>query len=199
MKHSYKNIFLLSALLIIASCTNSIKSNVTRFHQLPPPSGQSIEVISINPALQQSIEFGTYADIIGEQLGKFGYTPPIGDKSHYVAEISYSIENARGVVVESSSPFSVGVGVGGGSRRGTSVGMGISTSFGSGGRKEEYVNRLQMNIINLATTERVFEGHAENISNNPNLSQTMPFLINAMFENFPGESGATNTVTVKPN
>ncbi|MDG1995499.1 MAG: DUF4136 domain-containing protein, partial [Emcibacteraceae bacterium] len=198
-KLDYKNFIIFSALLLLASCANNIKSNVTRFHQLPPANGQSIEVISIDPALQQSIEFGTYADMIGSQLGSYGYTSATDGKSHYIAEISYSIENARGVIVENSSPISVGVGVGGGSRRGTSVGMGISTSFGSGSRKEEYVNRLHMNIINLATTERVFEGHAENTTNNPNLSQSMPFLINAMFENFPGESGATNTVTVKPN
>lgn len=199
MKYGYKNFILLASLFVLVGCTNNIKSNVTQFHQLAPPNGRSIEVISMNPSLQQSIEFGAYADLIGAQLGKFGYTPPTNDISHFVAEISYSIENVRGAVIENRSPVSVGVGVGGGSHRGTSVGMGISTSFGSGSNQEEYVSRLNMNIINLSTTKRVYEGHVDNISNNPNLAQTMPFLINAMFENFPGISGATTTITVKPN
>ena len=55
-----------------------------------------------------------------------------------------------------------------------------------------------MNITDLSTGQRVYEGHVESINRNASLAQTMPFLINALFEDFPGESVKTNTVTVKP-
>jgi hypothetical protein len=198
MKYGYYKIIFLTGLFLLAGCSTSIESNVTRFHQLPPPNGQSIEVIAMDPSLQQSIEFGAYADLIGAQLGQFGYKPAANGKSDFVAEISYNIENLNGAIIENRSPVSVGIGMGGGSRRGTSVGMGISTSFGSNGNEEKYVSRLHLNIVELSTTQRVYEGHVENITNNANLAQTMPFLISALFENFPGESGSSNTVTVKP-
>lgn len=193
-----KQLSIIFSVLMLAACSNNIKSDVTRFHQLPVPNGSTIEVIAMDPALQQSIEFANYAGMIGGQLGKYGYTASNNNATQYVAEIAYSIQPLGGMVVENQSPVSVGMGVGSGGRRGTSVGFGISTSLGSSNNKEKYVSRLHMNIVDLSTGTRVYEGHVENVSNSPALPQVMPFLVNALFEGFPGESGSTNTVTVKP-
>jgi hypothetical protein len=76
--------------------------------------------------------------------------------------------------------------------------MGVSTSFGSSNREANYLSKFHMNITDLLTGQRVYEGHVESINRNPSLAQTMPFLINALFQDFPGESGSSNTVTVKP-
>ena len=184
---------------IMVGCSSSVNSNVTRFHQLPTPAGETIEVIALDPTLQQSIEFGAYAQMIGKKLGDFGYTPPADNSSRFIAEISYNIGPLPGTIVEDRSPVSVGVGVGSGRRRGTSVGVGVSSSFGSSDNKIQYVSRLSMNIIDLSTGKRLYEGHVESINKNQNLAQTMPFLINALFQDFPGESGTTNTVKITPN
>lgn len=184
---------------ILISCSSSVNSNVTRFHQLPTPAGETIEVIALDPTLQQSIEFGTYAQMVGKKLGDVGYNPPVENTSRFVAEISYSIIPLQDTIVENRSPVSVGVGVGSGRRRGTSVGVGVSSSFGSSDNQIQYVNRLSMNIIDLSTGTRLYEGHVESINKNQNLAQSMPFLINALFQDFPGESGTSNIVKVSPN
>lgn len=194
----FKNSILFVGLLLVTACSSNVKSNVTRFHQLSQPSGQTIEVIAMDPSLQQSIEFGSYAGMVGGQLGKAGFNPPSGNASQYVAEIAYSIESLEGLIASERSPVSVGMGVGSGGRRGTSVGMGVSTSLGSSNREPNYLSKFHMNITDLSTGQRVYEGHVESINRNASLAQTMPFLINALFEDFPGESGTTNTVTVKP-
>jgi len=194
----FKNSILIAGLVLVTACSSNVKSNVTRFHQLSQPNGQTIEVIAMDPSLQQSIEFGNYAGMVGGQLGKAGFNPPNGNASQYVAEIAYSIESLEGLVASERSPVSVGMGVGSGSRRGTSVGMGVSTSLGSSNREPNYLSKFHMNITDLSTGQRVYEGHVESINRNASLAQTMPFLINALFEDFPGESGTTNTVTVKP-
>ena len=200
MRNNLKICLFLIGVLILASCASSIKNNVTRFHKLPPPSGQTIEVIAMDPTLQQSIEFGSYAEMIGNKLGTVGYNPPTGDATHYIAEISYTIVPLNDTVIENRSPVSVGVGMGsGGYRRGTSVGVGISSSFGSSNNTAQYISALSMNIIDLSTGERLYEGHVESINRNQNLAQIMPFMIEALFQDFPGENGSSNTVKVSPD
>ncbi len=191
-------IFLLGS-FILAACSRSVESNVTRFHQLPTPSGETIEVIAMDPTLQQSIEFGTYAQLIGKKLGDVGYAPPQGNRSKLIAEIGYSLIPLQDAIIENRSPVSVGVGIGSGSRRGTSVGVGVSTGFGSSSSSAQYIGHLSMNIVDLTTGTRLYEGHAESISRDQNLAQIMPFLIDALFKDFPGESGTSNKVKVTPN
>ncbi|MBT6031748.1 MAG: DUF4136 domain-containing protein [Kordiimonadaceae bacterium] len=191
---------LCGSILILASliaCAPSVKSNVTRFHQLPAANGTSIEVIAMDPALQQSIEFGTYAQMVGQKLGAFGYSPASGQASNLIAEISYHIEPLRDTIIEDRSPVSIGVGMGSGRygrRGGSSVGIGMSTSLGSSNQKIEYISSLQLNIVRLSDGSRLYEGRVENLGRNQNLQQVMPLLIDALFQNFPGESGTTNTI-----
>ncbi len=197
MKNFNTALCIILGLFMLTGCTTSVNSNVTRFHQLPPANGDSIEVVALDPTQQQSIEFGTYAQMIGKKLGDVGYSPPVNNRSRYIAEIGYSLISIEGAVVE-RSPVSVGVGMGTGSRRGTSLGVGVSTGFGSSNRDLQYVSRLTMNIVDLTTGNRLYEGHVESVNRGQNLAETMPFLINALFQDFPGESGTSNVVKVTP-
>ena len=56
-----------------------------------------------------------------------------------------------------------------------------------------------MNIIDLSTGERLYEGHAESINRNQNLAQIMPFMIEALFQDFPGENASSNTININPD
>lgn len=200
MKKNVRLSIFLIGTLMLTSCASGIKNNVTRFHQLPTPNGETIEVIAMDPTLQQSIEFGSYAQMIGSKLGQVGYKPPSGNASQYIAEISYLIRSIQDGIIEDRSPVSVGVGVGSGGRRsGTSMGVGISTSFGSSNTPMQYVSSLSMNIIDLSTGQRLYEGRVETINKNQNLAQIMPFMIEALFQDFPGENGTSNVVKVSPN
>lgn len=199
MNMAKKKFIVILGILLVSGCASGIESNVTRFHQLPPANGDSIEVVALDPTQQQSIEFATYAQMIGKKLGDVGYSPPENNRSRYVAELGYSILPFGETIVEGRSPVSVGVGVGSGSRRGTSMGVGISTGFGASNNERQYVSRLTLNIIDLTTGNRLYEGHVESIIRDQNLSQTMPLLINALFQDFPGESGTSNVVKVTPN
>lgn len=76
----------------LAACSQSIRSNVTRFHTLPQPSGEKIVIVPMNPANKGSLEFATYANMIGNELGRFGYTPANGEKADLVVELDYAIE-----------------------------------------------------------------------------------------------------------
>lgn len=201
MIKNLKAVIILTGTLLLCACSSSIKNNVTRFHHLPPVGGQTIEVISIDPTLQQSIEFRSYAQLIGSKLGNVGFRPPENGTSQYIAEIGYGIAPIGNTVIDNdNSGVSFGMGVGSGGRRSsTSLGLGISTSFGSSEPVVPYVSRLTMNIVDLSTGQRLYEGHVESINKNPNLAQIMPYMVDALFQNFPGESGKTETIKINTN
>lgn len=190
----------ISALLLapfLVSCASNLETQVTRFHQLPPPAGETIEVQALNPAYQNAVEFTQYADMIGARLGAVGYKPPVkGQPSVLVAHIDYGVGPGAGGIRQSENPVSVGVGVGGGSR-GAGIGIGISSAFGSSsGGGAQYVRWLKLNIDRVSDGKRIFEGRAVSEGKTNDLSRIMPFLVDAMFKDFPGKSGESRTITV---
>lgn len=187
--------FLLILLLPLAGCSKTIVSDVTRFHNLSRPDAETIEVFSIDPALQKSLEFGQYAELVGRYLGKAGYSPPPADHpSRFIARIGYGVRLTDGYD-DYGSRSSVGIGVGGGSRH-TSVGVGMSFPIGQSEPRQDYIHILTMDIIRRADGIKLYEGQVTSRSKD-SLTVIMPYLVDAMFRDFPGESGTSNKVKTK--
>ncbi|MEX1148016.1 MAG: hypothetical protein WEB93_06535, partial [Sphingomonadales bacterium] len=120
------------AALLLSGCASQFSADVTRFHDLPAISGQTVQVVGKDPALEGGLEFASYADLVGTELESLGYRPPVaGQTPDLIAAISYSVESGRQPLRREGGGTSVGVGVGGGSRSG--VGVGISTGFNLSG------------------------------------------------------------------
>jgi len=60
-------------LLLLAACASQIKSDVARFHRLPPPQGESFQVVAADSRKQNSLEFATYAQYVAAEMVKQGY------------------------------------------------------------------------------------------------------------------------------
>src|SRR3546814_12333704 len=61
-----------------------------------------------------------------------------------------------------------------------------------------YTSGLTMKIDRVSDRKRLFEGTAQAQSLSNNLTYLVPNLIEAMFTNFPGQSGETVRVTIAP-
>ncbi|MBX7539544.1 DUF4136 domain-containing protein [Qipengyuania sphaerica] len=61
-----------------------------------------------------------------------------------------------------------------------------------------YASGIDMKIDRTATGERLFEGKAQALSRSSRLGYLVPNLVEAMFTDFPGNSGETVRITVKP-
>ena len=61
-----------------------------------------------------------------------------------------------------------------------------------------YTSGIDMKIDRAATGERLFEGKAQALSRSDRLQYLVPNLVEAMFTDFPGNSGETVRITVKP-
>lgn len=173
--------------LVLAACTTStFRADVTRFNQMP---GIGSETITIEPesGIDAGIEFVTYADLIGDRLALSGFRPAAGGEPAFTARLGYAITDTG--QVDRSGGTSIGIGVGGSGRH---VGGAVGTSFDlSGGGKALFERELTLVIIDNGTGRRVFEGRVTSLGATPALANVMPYMIEAMFQGFPGGAGDT--------
>jgi len=180
-------------MLALGGCAARFSADVTRFHELPAPAGETLQIVAKDPAKADTLEFQRYADLVGEALGRQGYRPPLaGEPSVLIAAIDYGVSQGRQALRDNGGSR-VGVGVGGGSHH---VGVGVSTTFAlSGGDGDMvYTRRLSVEISRRSDGKRLFEGRAISEGRTPDLGAVMPLLVEALFTDFPGVSGTTQEV-----
>ena len=194
--------------LALSGCATGLNTRVSRFQQLSAPAGQTFVVQSKDPALNDSLEFQHYADVVAAHMVQQGYTRA-SDPSHadLVVDMHYAVDNGREKVV--SDPIGPAYGPwgpwGGGywGYRGWGWGWNDPFLFGPGYNDVHsytlYTSRLDLDIDRTADGRQVFEGHAQAHSRTDALTKLVPDLIEAMFTGFPGNSGETVKITVQPD
>ena len=181
------------ALAALAGCVAPVGPvQVTRFHAADvSPLGKG--TIAVEPAPgsdARSLEWQTYSAAVMRQLILLGYTeagPGSGRQVAYVKLSRRVIEPAR------SSPVSVGVGGSTGSYgSGVGLGVGINLSPKPG---TQIATDLAVWIKDRASAQTLWEGRATfAVSSKSPLAATAlgaPKLSEALFQGFPGQSGAT--------
>ena len=209
------------SLLAIAGCAAPFQAKVSRFQNLPAPTGQSFTIRTDDPRLQNSLEFSQYADMVAQRLGQVGYARASSPgSSNLVVTVNYMIDNGRERIRSYPSAFGPfgggfggrgfgygGFGFGGWHRGYGGFGRGYYSGFYDPWLFDNYddiesytvyTSELDMRIERPGTRERVFEGRAEAQATNNDLTTTVPNLIDAMFTNFPGNSGETVKITIAP-
>ena len=225
MIKNYKLLFSILIIGLLASCNKTIRSDVMRFHQLPAPSGEKIVIVPMNPNNNGSLEFASYATLVGNALGRYGYVPANGEEPDLIVELDYRIMEGRQTIRQ--SPGMIGFMPYGGFYGGINpwfiyrnrffAGGGFYPMWGGygglydpfgyyplgwqAGRVRTYMNynrSLKMVIRpNSETGQNLYEGEVKSVGRNNNLHEVMPYLVEAFFNNFPGESGSSERVSVE--
>lgn len=200
--------------LALSACATPFKADVARFQALPAPQGQSFVVSASDPRLQGGLEFAQYAGLVTRQMTQLGYVPANDpSRADMVVSFAYTVDNGREKVV--SDGFGGGWGGGwGGFRPGFGTfGGGYSRRFGFGfydpfifgpGWNNDvrsytvYTSALDLKIDRVADNSRLFEGKAEAQSRSKNLQYLVPNLVDAIFTDFPGQSGETVRISIAP-
>lgn len=209
------------AALALAGCATPFKADVARFQtQLPAPQGQSFTVEASNPALEGGIEFGQYANLVAGELTRYGYRPAApGEKADLIIHMDYAIDKGRERVVTTPGlrdPW-YGGWYGRGFYRPVIVrgphgrryvtgyydpflwgGFGPSWGYNDVSSYTVYTSNLNLRIDRASDGYRLFEGRAEAQSRDNDLVNIVPNLIQAMFTDFPGNSGEKVRITVAP-
>lgn len=185
--------------VMLAACgPRLVQTDVTRF--TASPSGPAPGTVTIVPTPDQrgSLEFQSYAEMVAQELSQQGFQPVPADT---VPPPAYEVRLGWGVndpVTEiHSSPGTVFGGTSVfGSRSG--FGLGIGIPLGHDTRIDSttaYPKWLQVRMW-AAGGESVFEGRAVTEALGTSVQPAMPYLIEAVFTNFPGRSGTTERVRI---
>ena len=174
--------------------------DVTRFHLGTAIAPGTISVEPLRTTDTVSPEYRTYAAAAERELTRLGYSvAPTGTTSQYIAALSFTRTTLG--AVQRPSPFSIGLGAGGGSfgrRGGVGLGGGLALPIGRGRTDSVIGSELAVQIRRRADGTTLWEGRAvtEGVAR---ADATQPLasadrLARAMFREFPGDSGITTTV-----
>jgi hypothetical protein len=199
----HQNVALLAATaLALGGCATAVPPvEVTRFHNAVPAWAPGTRyAIATAPldgpaAGMPSIEWNSYRAAVDQQLQRQGLVAAgAGDRAPLLVRIDFArSERERG---GGNSPVSVGVGGSTGGYR-SGVGLGIGFSLG-GGPRRIYDIELAVRIDDTASGNALWEGRAiaaipaKAPAAQPSLAAAK--LAEALFKDFPGESGRTISV-----
>jgi len=192
----------------LAACASPFKADVSRFQsQLPAPQGQTFTVVADDPALAGGLEFARYADLVEAQMARLGYAEAPADKATLLVRFDYGVDQGREKVRSTGyrDPF-------------YSPWYGYHPYWGYGGYFSRpwgygwydpwfdnnvesytvYTSGIDLKIDRAADGARLFEGKAEALSTSNRLQYLVPNLVEAMFTDFPGNSGETVRISIAP-
>ena len=182
--------------LALAGCATAPSTQVTRFHLPQPIARGQIAVEPLAPGAQDSIEFQTYASVVGAELARLGFSEAAGlGKSEQVAGIMVERGTREGL---RRSGLTIGIGGGSYGYRGGGVGGGVSFPVGGNRPNEITSTRLIVQIKRRSEGTVIWEGRAETTapagSPAAQPAEAVSKLSAALFKDFPGVSGRTITV-----
>lgn len=196
--------------------------------QLPAPQGQSFFVVADDPGLAGGLEFSLYADRVEEQMAALGYAQAASpEEASLLVRFDYDVSEGRERVRSTgfgfgrdpffNSFYNYRRPVAFRDRRGRTriaylpssrfrfgfhdpfFGGGFGRGFGGDVTSYTiYTSGIDLKIDDAATGERLFEGSAEAVSTSNRLQYLVPNLVEAMFTDFPGNSGETVRISIAP-
>jgi len=183
---------LVASLLALGACaTPSTPIEVTRFH-LGEVNERGNVMVEPPPGAPAGMEFGMYASAVANELSRLGFAPVDGvGQSLYVAVLD--VRTATRERVGNRSPVSIGIG---GSTGGWRSGVGGGISFGLGGNRGglAVATQLSLQLKRRSDQTVVWEGRARGEASQRDSAALAGRLANALFRDFPGQSGRTISV-----
>jgi len=192
----------------LAACATPFKADVSRFAaELPAPQGESFAVVAEDPELAGGLEFSMYADLVGQELSELGYVPADSpSEASLLVRFDYDVDNGRERVRSTNVGAGPAFGPWGGWGRFGGFGFGRGWGFGfydpwlAGPQVRSYTvytSGIDLKIDSTASGERLFEGKAQAVSRSNRLQTLVPNLVDAIFTDFPGNSGETLRITIR--
>jgi hypothetical protein len=189
----------------LSACATPFKADVSRFAvPLPAPQGQTFAVVPEDPKLAGGLEFATYANAVATEMTQLGYTRAASPESaDMLVRFDYRVDNGREKVrTDFNGPGAFGPwgrwgGWGGGFG---AWGFGFNDPFLGGPDVRSYTvytSGVDVKIDRRADGQRLFEGKAEAVSRSNRLPRLVPNLVDALFTDFPGNSGETVRITIR--
>lgn len=195
-----------AAALLIAGCQTTDQgsgvrqgADVTRFHLGQPIARGEIRVEPADPAMANSLSFSQQSAAVERELARLGWTVARDNaRSEQVALVRIDQGSREALRQRSGLSIGLGGGSGGWGRSGVGVGVGATIPIGSSRSGEIVVTQMEVRIQRRSDATVAWEGRAE-IEARADSPLASPVaaaerLAEALFRDFPGESGQTMRV-----
>lgn len=192
----------------LTACATGFQADVSRFQtQLPAPQGKTFAIVADDPELAGGLEFSMYADEVAEEMTRLGYTEGSAQTADLIVRFDYGVDNGRERVRSTGSAFRdpfydpwYRYRRGAFRPRGYwGYGFYDPWFYDSGVRSYTvYTSGIDLEIDDRVSGQRLFEGNAQAVSPSNRLQYLVPNLVDAMFTDFPGNSGETVRISIKP-
>lgn len=194
-----KTVLLVALAVGISGCASSFKSDVSAWHQLPQPNGESFVIVAKDDGKAASLEFAHYAEMVSIWLQRIGYVPAqTSQRPDLVVRMDYGMSDARSDVRSTGGIGHIGYGYGPYAWGNGPYGYGYYD--GPDIRTVAlYARYFEMDIARNGTQgPNLYESKVVSEGRNNRLEEVMPLLIDSMFVEFPGPSGITRRVVLDP-
>ncbi len=216
---SFAKAAVLAGLLGLSACATQFRSEVQSFHKfVAAPAGETFRVIPADPAKQGSLEFDAYAGLVRAEMVRLGYKPVnSGNAADIDVKLGYSLSDPV-EKVETRPGFGVGYGgyaslgynpffyghSGYYRRGGYYSGIGYDPFWGNGLWDQPevysysvYTRKMNLTMTRASSNEQLYDGKVESAGKDNRLPELMPYLVQSMFQDFPGQSGTTRKVIIE--
>lgn len=204
----YKKITFLAFLLFLATgCTRLIKSNVVVFHILPDEPMPTKYAFKLSENQGLNLEYTTYMGLIRSELYQYQYNEVPLDKADVIVLFNYGVDSGSNKIrtdplygqtgIMSSTTF--GTTNTEGDRQTYTESTIYTPSYGIVGAQTytstEYVRSFSLRIIDKASLKGeginvLYEAKVVSEGRSNQLAEVIPAMIQAIFKEFPGKSGA---------
>jgi len=189
---------LLAAALLVSGCASKLATHVTHFQSWPQDAaGQTFRIAPAPADAHNALEYQTYADLIRAAIEPVGLVRA-DDRTQprFLVSFEYSDPTRRGWVQQWHDPWPWSFYPWWGLSRyyggwGWGGGMNMMPSAVPVAVHE---NTLTVSIQDLHDDRQVFKTTARANTHQPQLNRVMPYLVRAIFDEFPGNNGQNREI-----
>jgi hypothetical protein len=192
------------ALLLLGGCasTNTIRSEVTTFHQWPAQLQDKSYVFEAAPAQDDTLELRSYQNLVRGELATLGFRELAAGTPALKVSMRFSTTEAPLRLIQPVDPFFYGPRFAWGRpyHRGRYSPF-YDPFWGGGPMYEEaivraYRREVQVAIKSAQDGHRLFDVTVRNLSGEMSTPAVMPALVHSAFVGFPGPSGVARRIDV---
>ncbi|VAW98339.1 hypothetical protein MNBD_GAMMA21-1405 [hydrothermal vent metagenome] len=202
--------------LTMAGCASRVVTNTSTFYKPDYKSQGTIVVTSTNMKTSKSLEFEHYKSKFESYLSKAGYVPVKSPaEAQYIAIVSYGIDNGKGSIETTpifgqtggGTTYTSGTVYSGGhhstSYSGSTYTMPTYGVIGSSTSSyTTYSRAIAMDIVIAKSflqgePKVLLESRAKSSGSCSQIVEVFDEILEAMFDDFPGESGRSRRVVVR--
>jgi len=183
-----------ATLAVLAGCASTLSASVTSFQQWPSGAAGQTYALTGPTGSESRLEYSAYQDMLRAAMGSTGLVEARdGQQARFSVSFRYASEATQVVRREPADPYLYGGLYGGrywgwGGYYGWPIWVAVPQSA--------WRNTLTIDIRDASRDDaEVYRSTAATLSSSPDaLPQVMPYLMQAVFDDFPGNNGQVREV-----